>query len=154
MFKRCGKTVVALIWLALLPCSLLAQVLPEDRFDAMYHSYDGDQVKITGPSILLRKQVSKNASVFANYYVDDITSASIDVRTLGASEYTEKRTEISFGGDVLIGDSIVSAGYVNSDENDFKAETAWFNVSQEVFGGLTTVKLGLWSRLGRNQGCY
>lgn len=127
--------------LSLWSLAAYAQVLPEDRADILYHSYDGGGVKITGPSILFRKQLSPEFSGYANYYVDSITSASIDVETR-ASEYTEERTEISFGGDYLLGDTILSAGYTHSDENDFNAKTAYFSVSQEVFGGLTTVSMG------------
>jgi hypothetical protein len=50
--------------------SVSAGVLPDDRADLMYHSYDGGGVKIDGPSLLVRKQVSDNFSVFGNYYVD------------------------------------------------------------------------------------
>jgi hypothetical protein len=118
-----------------------AQVLPEDRADALYHSYDGGGVSITGPSLLVRKKVTNDLSVSANYYVDSISSASIDVLTR-ASPYSEKRTEYSLGIDYLLGETIVSVGYGTSDESDFDAATAWFNVSQDIFGGLTTVNLG------------
>ena len=121
--------------------SVCAQVLPEDRFDVLYHSYDGDDVEITGPSIMFRKKATKDISLYANYYVDNITSASIDVRSY-ASKYDEERTEVSVGGDMLVGETILSAGFTDSDENDFEAQTAYFGVSQEIFGGLTTVNMG------------
>ena len=73
-----------------------AQVLPEDRADALYHSYDGGGVEITGPSILFRKKIGSKFSGYANYYVDSISSASIDVETY-ASPYSEERTEVSVG---------------------------------------------------------
>jgi hypothetical protein len=126
---------------AMVSTGVVAQVLPEDRADALYHSYDGGGISITGPSLLLRKKVTKNISVAANYYVDSISSASIDVLTR-ASEYSEERTEYSLGVDYLLGETIISAGYGTSDENDFEAQSAWFGVSQDVFGGLTTVNLG------------
>ncbi len=118
-----------------------AQVLPEDRADALYHSYSGDGVDITGPSLLVRKKVTQDVSLVANYYVDSISSASIDVLSY-ASPYSEERTEVSVGADVIVGEAIVSAGYTNSDESDFTAETTYFGVRQEIFGGLTTVRLG------------
>lgn len=128
----------------------IGQVLPEDRFDILYHSYDGDEVKITGPSILFRKQVTRDISAFANYYVDNISSASIDVRSY-ASPYSEKRTEISVGGDMLVGETILSAGFTDSDEPDFEAQTAYFGVRQEIFGGMTTIRMGYsrgWDEVG------
>ena len=75
---------------------LLAAVLPEDRADALYHSYKGGGIEVNGPSILIRKMVGKYNSLMANYYVDSISSASIDVVT-SASPYTEHRTEKSLG---------------------------------------------------------
>jgi len=121
--------------------AVCAQVLPEDRADALYHSYNGDGIEITGPSILVRKKLTQDFSAYANYYVDSISSASIDVLSY-ASPYDEERTEISLGGDYLLDETILSAGYTDSDENDFQASTAWFGVSQDIFGGLTTVNLG------------
>ena len=75
---------------------IMAAVLPEDRADALYHSYSGGGVSINGPSLLARKQFGKNTSVWGNYYIDSITSASIDVVT-SASEYTKRRVEKSVG---------------------------------------------------------
>lgn len=121
--------------------SPVAQVLPDDRADVLYHSYDGGGVTITGPSLLARKKVTKDLSLSANYYVDSISSASIDVMSY-ASPYSEKRSEVSLGAEYLLGDTILSAGFTNSDENDFTAKTANFGVRQEIFSGLTTVSLG------------
>ncbi|MEE4185393.1 MAG: DUF3570 domain-containing protein [Gammaproteobacteria bacterium] len=128
-----------------------AQVLPDDRFDLLYHSYEGDQITITGPSLLARKKIGQKVSVSANYYVDEISSASIDVRSY-ASPYTEQRNEFSLSADYLVGETILTAGYTNSDEQDFEAQTAFFGVAQEVFGGLTTVNLSYargWDEIGQ-----
>ncbi len=130
---------------------LLAAVLPEDRADALYHSYDGGGVEVNGPSILLRKQVGKYSSFSANYYVDSITSASIDVVT-AASPYEEQRVEKSIGGDFLFDKTIMSLGFTRSEENDFDAKSAAFSISQDLFGDLTTVTLGYvrgWDKIGK-----
>ena len=58
-----------------------AGVLPDDRTDVLYHLYDGGGVTIDGPSVLVRKKVGKSLSFVGNYYVDMISSASIDVVT-------------------------------------------------------------------------
>ena len=118
-----------------------AGVLPEDRADALYHSYDGGGVEVTGPSILVRKGDNKHFSVSANYYADSISSASIDVVTQG-SPYSEQRTQKSVSVDFLHADTIMSAGYTNSEESDYKANTATFSITQSMFGDLTTVTLG------------
>ena len=130
-------------WLALVLASAVtrAAILPEDRADALYHSYDGGGVEVTGPSILVRKGDNKNFSVSANYYVDSISSASIDVVTQG-SPYSEQREQKSLGVDYLHGDTIMSVAYTRSEESDYKADTASFSISQSMFGDLTTVTLG------------
>ena len=115
-----------------------AAVLPEDRTDLMFHSYDGGGVTIEGPSILVRKEVASTVSFSANYYVDSVSSASIDVEASGASEYTEERTEYSLGVDYLYDKVIISAGFTNSEENDYEANTAFIGISQDFFGDLST----------------
>ncbi len=122
-------------------CSAWAGVLPEDRADVLYHFYDGGGVRIDGPSILVRKKIGQSVSVSGNYYVDTVSSASIDVITQ-ASEYSEERTETSLGVDYLRGDAILSMGLTQSEESDYQAKTLNLNVSQEIFGGLTTVSMG------------
>lgn len=117
-----------------------AGVLPEDRSDLLYHMYTGGGVDIHGPSLLLRKQVSKSVSLSANYYVDMVSSASIDVITT-ASPYTEERTQKMVGMDYLRGNTMMSMAYTTSVENDFDAETMAFSVAQDMFGDLTTLTL-------------
>ena len=117
-----------------------AGVLPEDRADILYHLYDGGGVEIDGPSILVRKQVGKSTSLVANYYVDMISSASIDVITT-ASPYTEERKQWSLGMDYLRGNTTMRAGYTSSVESDFDAKTYIFSVSQDMFGDMTTLTL-------------
>ncbi len=118
-----------------------AAVIPEDRADVMYHSYSGGGVTIDGPSILVRKGFKEKFSVSANYYVDNVSSASIDVQ-LSASEYKEERTETSLGFDFLNNKSLLSVAVSRSDENDYEAQSFHFNVSQDFFGDLSTLSLG------------
>ena len=118
-----------------------AGVLPEDRADVLYHLYDGGGVEIDGPSILVRKKAGKNLSFVGNYYVDMVSSASIDVITT-ASPYTEERKQWSLGMDYLHGNTTMRVNYVSSEESDYDAETVSFSVSQDMFGDLTTLTLG------------
>ncbi len=129
---------------ALLCCCLAAQagVLPDDRADALYHSYDGGGVEITGPSLMVLKKFGQNVAVNGNYYVDSISSASIDVVTSGASAYKEDRTELSGGVDYMHGNSIMNLSYTNSSEDDYEANTASFGISMDMFGNMTTVSMG------------
>ena len=117
-----------------------AGVLPDDRADILYHLYDGGGVAIDGPSILVRKKVGKSVSFVANYYVDMVSSASIDVVTT-ASPYTEERQQMSLGMDYLRGNTTMSVSYTNSEESDFIADSYSFSVSQDMFGDLTTLTL-------------
>jgi len=118
-----------------------AGVLPEDRADVLYHLYDGGGVEIDGPSILVRKKAGKSLSFVGNYYVDMVSSASIDVITT-ASPYTEERKQWSLGMDYLRGNTTMRVNYVSSEESDYDAETVSFSVSQDMFGDLTTLTLG------------
>jgi len=117
-----------------------AGVLPDDRADVLYHLYDGGGVEIDGPSVLVRKSVGKNVSIVGNYYVDMVSSASIDVITT-ASPYTEERKQWSLGMDYLRGNTTMRVNYTSSEESDYDAETVSFSVSQDMFGDLTTLTL-------------
>lgn len=134
-----------------------AAVLPEDRADALYHSYNGGGVKISGPSILVQKQLGKHTSVNANYYVDSVSSASIDVITT-ASAYSEQRIQKSAGVEWLEDDTTMTLSYTKSDENDYQANTAHGSFTQEFFGNMTTLTMAYekgWDVVGkRNDPSY
>ena len=135
-----SKRTVCLLILLGMAQGTFASVLPEDRTDFLYHRYEGGGVVIDGPSVLVRKSVGKSLSLSANYYVDMVSSASIDVVTT-ASPYTEERTQYSVGADYLRGNTTMSLGYTNSTESDFDANTYHLGVSQDMFGQLTTLTL-------------
>lgn len=129
-----------------------AAVLPDDRADALYHRYDGGGVTIDGPSVLLRKKFAEKYSVSANYYMDMVSSASIDVMTT-ASPYTEERTQGSLAFDLLQGKTQYSVSYTLSDESDYTANTASFDLTQDILGDLVTVSFGFnqgWDEVRRN----
>jgi len=130
----------------------LAAILPEDRADVMYHDYDGGGLQVDGPSILVRKGFKEKVSVWSNYYVDMISSASVDV-VATASPYKEKRTEISGGVDYLHGKTLMGMSYTNSNEDDYIGNTARVSVSQDFFGDLTTLSISYargWDKVMRN----
>jgi hypothetical protein len=139
-------------WCAVLFASLAqTAVLPEDRADVLYHRYQGGGVTVDGPSVLVRKKVGESVSVAANYYVDMISSASIDVITT-ASPYTERREQKSLSADYLNGKSLYSLGFVDSRESDYTGQTAFASISQDLFGDLTTISLGFsrgWDVVGK-----
>lgn len=138
-----------LLALCVLTAPVLAGVLPEDRFDALWHDYNGGDITVQGPSVLVRKKATDNLSLTAGYYEDMISSASIDVK-LSASPYHETRKQENVGFDYLHGKSTYSAGYIHSKEPDYTANTAFYSLSQDMFGDLTTLTLGYrrgWDRV-------
>jgi len=122
--------------------TILAAVLPAERADAMYHRYDGGGMVIDGPSILLRKNIAEKYSIAANYYVDSVSSASIDVQTSGASEYAEERKESSLDFTYLEDKSLINIGYTTSKENDYEANSFRIDFSQDFFGDMSTLSMG------------
>jgi hypothetical protein len=99
----------------------------------------------------VRKKLGESVSLAGNYYIDSITSASIDVVTQ-ASPYKEKRTQYSLSADILHGKTTYSGGYIGSKENDYESKTAYLSVSQDMFGDLTTVSFGFtrgWDKVGQ-----
>src|SRR5690349_1544580 len=118
-----------------------AGVLPEDRADLLYFRYDGGGVTIDGPSMLVRKSIGEHVSVAANYYIDMVSSASIDVET-SASPYEDERRQGSLSVDLLHGKSLYSIGAVKSDESDYVANTVFAGISHDMFGDLTTIGFG------------
>lgn len=147
------KILLRILVLALACSSVFAAVLPEDRSDAMYHAYNGGGLEVEGPSVLVRKAYKDKFSVWANYYVDYVTSASIDVVTT-ASPYDEQRDEYSVGVDYLFGKTSMGVSYTNSEESDYEANTVGFSISQPFFGDLTTLAIAYrrgWDDVYRNE---
>jgi len=118
-----------------------AMTLPEDTGEAIYHLYDGGGVTAQGPALLVRKSLYDKVSLTGTYYVDMVSNASIDVVTQ-ASPFKETRNEYSVGADYAYRDALLSVSYSNSDEPDYKAQGLSIDASQEVFGSMTTIKLG------------
>ena len=115
--------------------------LPQDSAEALFHSYNGGGVNANGPALLVRKNIADKVSLSASYYVDSVSNASIDVITT-ASPFRERRSEYGFGADYVYRDSKITLGMTSSSEPDYKADTVSMDVSQEVFGGMSTISLG------------
>ena len=127
-----------------------AAVLPDDRSDLLWHDWSGGGVTVQGPSILVRKKVTDSLSLAANYYVDLISSASVDVLST-ASPYKETRTQGSISADYIHGNTTYTLGFIESYERDYKARTEFFSISESMFGDLTTLAFGYtrgWDKVG------
>lgn len=144
--KRLHKLIVCglqiIVGVLVVVQSAFAAVLPDERIDILYHGYDGGGAEIQGPSILVRKNIGTSVSVSANYYIDMVTSASIDVEAT-ASPYTEERKEQAYTAQYMVDRSTMNASYTRSKENDYDATTYSFGVDQSFFGDLTTLGFGV-----------
>ncbi|WP_252730666.1 DUF3570 domain-containing protein [Colwellia sp. E2M01] len=119
-----------------------AAVLQDDRVDVLYHSYNGGGMDIDGPAILLRKKARENIAVQAYYYVDSISSASVDVMST-ASPYEEERKEVQLAFEYLHEKTIIDVNFRRSDEDDYLGNSISLNISQDTFGDLTNISMGL-----------
>src|SRR5271154_2139262 len=82
----------ALIAALLLVRSTSADVLPDDRADLFYSKYSGGGMDITGESVLVRKKITEDFALEANYFVDKVSGASIDVLSQ-ASQIKDERKQ-------------------------------------------------------------
>src|ERR1700716_3755906 len=121
-----------------LACVAGAAVLPDDRADLFWSQYKGGGMDIKGESVLVRKKFSEQFSVEANYFVDTVSGASIDVLS-NASVIKDERKQKSVDLQYIRGKTAYSLSYTNSTEVDYKSDTAHFSLSQDMFGDLTTV---------------
>jgi hypothetical protein len=115
--------------------------LPVNKAEGMVHIYDGGGVEASGPALLVRKSFMDRFSLSAQYYVDSVSNASIDVVTT-ASPFKEKRTAYDFGVDYVVRDTLLKATISKSNEPDYDVSAYAVDLTQEVFGGTTTVSMG------------
>jgi hypothetical protein len=131
-----------------------ADVLPDDRADIFYSKYSGGGMDITGESVLVRKKFTENFAVEANYFVDKVSGASVDVLSQ-ASVIKDERKQKSGTLEYMHDKTTYSFSFINSTERDYISNTTHFSLSQDMFGDLTTLTLG-WSRtrdsVGENDG--
>jgi hypothetical protein len=131
----------ALIAALLLIRSTSADVLPDNRADVFYSKYSGGGMDITGYSATARAKITENFALEANYFVDKVSGASVDVLS-SASPIKDERRQKSGTLEYLHDKTTYTASYMSSVERDYISETASFSLSQSMFGDLTTVTLG------------
>lgn len=118
-----------------------AATLPQDRAEIAVHSYDGGGVEVMSSGVAARKTFGGNIAFGAHFQADAVTGASVDVVST-ASPYEDRRDEFAGSVDYLMGDTVISAAYTLSEEDDYSADTLTVDTAQDVFGGMTTIKLG------------
>jgi hypothetical protein len=134
--------------------STIADVLPDDRADVFYSKYSGGGMDITGYSATARAKITENFAVEANYFIDKVSGASIDVLSQ-ASKIKDERKQKTGTLEYLHDKTTYTASYTSSVERDYISETASFSLSQSMFGDLTTVTLGFGdthNTVGENNG--
>jgi hypothetical protein len=144
----------AVIAALLLVRSTIADVLPDNRADVFYSKYSGGGMDITGYSATARAKITENFAVEANYFVDKVSGASVDVLSQ-ASVIKDTRKQKSGTLEYLHDKTTYTASYMSSVERDYKSDTASFSLSQTMFGDLTTVTLGFantHNTVGENNG--
>jgi hypothetical protein len=137
-----------------LMCAAGAAVLPDDRADVFWSSYRGGGMDITGESVLVRKKFSEQFAVEANYFIDKVSGASVDVLS-NASVIKDERKQKSLSVDYIHDKTQYNLSYTNSTERDYISNTTHFSLSQDMFGDLTTVSLGFTdshNKVGENNG--
>jgi hypothetical protein len=131
----------AMIAALLLVRSTSADVLPDNRADVFWSKYSGGGMDITGYSATARAKITENFAVEANYFIDKVSGASVDVLSQ-ASVIKDERKQKSGTLEYLHDKTTYTASYTSSVERDYISETASFSLSQDMFGDLTTVTLG------------
>jgi Protein of unknown function (DUF3570) len=134
--------------------STSADVLPDNRADVFYSKYSGGGMDITGYSATARAKVTENFALEANYFVDKVSGASVDVLSQ-ASVIKDERKQKSGTLEYLHDKTTYRASYMTSVERDYVSDTASFSLSQSMFGDLTTLTLGFANthdRVGQNHG--
>ena len=95
--------------------STIADVLPDNRADVFYSKYSGGGMDITGYSATARAKITENFAVEANYFVDKVSGASIDVLSQ-ASVIKDERKQKSISLDYIHDKTQIG---VRSDKIDF-----------------------------------
>jgi hypothetical protein len=152
-FPRHLSRLTALAALSLI-CAAGAAVLPDDRADLFWSQYKGGGMDIKGESVLVRKKFSEQFAVQANYFVDKVSGASVDVLS-NASVIKDERKQKSLSVDYIHDKTQYNLSYTNSTERDYISNTTHFSLSQDMFGDLTTVTLGFTDsrdQVGENNG--
>ncbi len=132
----------------------LAGVLPDDRADVFFSQYSGGGMKIDGYSALVQKRITEDLGVEADYFIDKVSGASVDVIT-NASVIKDERHQKTVNVEYIRNKTTYSLGFTNSTERDYISNTPHFQISQDMFGDLTTVTLGFSSTrntIGENIG--
>src|ERR1700730_18621776 len=107
--------------------STSADVLPDNRADVFYSNYSGGGMDITGYSATARAKVTENFALDANYIIDKVSGASVDVLSQ-ASVIKDERKQKSGTLQYLHDKTTYTASYMTSVECDYISDTSRFSL--------------------------
>ncbi|MBL8334688.1 MAG: DUF3570 domain-containing protein [Rubrivivax sp.] len=115
--------------------------LPGDRAEALLHAYDGGGIRAVGPALLVRKTMKDRVAFTGQIYVDMVSNASVDVVST-ASPFRETRTAVDLGVETVWREALLKLAVGQSSEPDYRARSLAVDLSQDFFGGMSTLALG------------
>src|SRR5258708_11731872 len=121
----------------LLVRSTSADVLPDNRADVFYSKYSGGGMDITGYSATARAKLTENFALEANYFVDKVSGASLDVLSQ-ASVIKDERKQKSGTIEYLRHKTTYTASYMSSVQRDYRSETSTFSLRPIKVSEVTT----------------
>ena len=128
---RCVVRLAALTAVLVCPAAVLlapaagAAVLPDDRADVFYSRYSGGGVDITGESMLVQKKITEDLAVEADYFIDKVSGASVDVLS-NASVIKDERHQKTVNVQYIHDKTTYVLGFTNSTERDYISNTPHF----------------------------
>jgi hypothetical protein len=115
----------------------------EDSFVLKTQIYtDSDNTVVVSPLVGVSKDTWRGGTVSAGYVSDIVTSASIDVVSNATKRMSDVRNEVSLGVQQKVRDTTLNAGYIYSQENDYRSHVVTLGVAQDLFQRNTTLSAG------------
>ncbi len=133
------KSCIGLIVL-IFPFHVLASV----EADSLVRIYDDGETYVASPHLRVKSTIAKDSvEIGAGYAMDIVTSSSCDVRSWSSTgKIADTRREESADLGLNLQNGSFSAGYVQSDENDYHSKAFSAGMTRDFFEKNTTLDLG------------
>jgi Protein of unknown function (DUF3570) len=116
--------------------------LPEDRAElAAYDFNGGDQLKIRGAGLALRKTLADRYALGLTYGSESHQAAAVDVAA-GTAAPAQNRTALELNADALVRNALLSFSLLSQRSPDEQGRSVALDMAHDLVGGLTTVNLG------------
>jgi hypothetical protein len=115
--------------------------------ETLIRNYDDGRTKVLSPSTDVSASFNHDTmKLNAGWAADILTSASADVQTFASkgvnSKIADRRIEYSTSFETQIPDGTISAGYIQSDENDYHSKIYSAGGTREFFTKNTVISFG------------